>query len=295
MPDTVRVGNDPANGTIQVLGESGDVRASLSVKQTVATIASRAAREGNGVAGINLGTFPGVVRPDRQNSSDNIGELELFGSSDQVSARLSGSGTGSVGGGGAEGSFTVLSASGETVLYAGTNGTQALLMLGGPAVSGHILLCDQMGRINVVLDGQSGDISIGNADCAEEFDVEDDVAPGAVVSIGACGRLMLARAPYDPRVVGIVSGLGCYRPGLVLDARATGRKRAPIAVIGKVMCMVDADQGPVRAGSLLTTSSRPGYAMVVQDPQRAFGCVIGKSLSEVTSGIGVAQVLVMNR
>jgi hypothetical protein len=294
MPDSLRVGNDPANGTIEVLGESGDLRASLSARQNVFTIVPRAGREEN-IAGINLGNFPGVPRRDTQNSRENVGELELFGSTGQASAWLSGSGAGSVGGGGADGSFKVLSAAGATALYAGTTSSQSLVMLGGPGVSGHILLCDQDGTVSVALDGQSGDVSLGHADCAEEFDVEDDVVPGVVVAIGPSGRLTLARDPYDPRVVGIVSGLGRYRPGLVLDARATGRRRLPVAVMGKVMCLVDADHGVVRPGSLLTTSSRPGHAMVVQDQQRAFGCVIGKSLSEVSSGIGVAQVLVMNR
>src|SRR5262249_46982844 len=148
-----------------------------------------------------------------RDSSASVGELELYGSSGKQVARLSGDGTAAVGGGGVNGSFRILSAAGESAMYAGANDNQALIMLGNTGCSGHVLLHDRAGKITVVLDGAAGDISIGNADCAEEFDVEEEVMPGAVVVMGPAGRLVLAREPYDRRVVGIVSGLGRHRPG----------------------------------------------------------------------------------
>jgi len=96
---------------------------------------------------------------------------------------------------------------------------------------------------------------------------------------------------YDRRVVGVLSGAGEFRPGIVLDRRG-GLRRAPIALIGKVVCKVDADLGAVGVGDLLTTSQTLGHAMRVSDSTRAFGAVIGKALRALPSARGLIPVLV---
>lgn len=141
---------------------------------------------------------------------------------------------------------------------------------------------------------QGGDVILANADCAEDFDVIDpEVEPGTVMVLTDQGGLRASDAPYDRRVAGIVSGAGHYRPGIVLD-RPCGRTpgRLPIALVGKVFCKVDATAAPVAVGDLLTTSGRPGHAMVAGDPVQAFGAVIGKSLGTLPGGTGLLPVLV---
>ena len=95
---------------------------------------------------------------------------------------------------------------------------------------------------------------------------------------------------YDHRVAGIVSGAGNYRPGLVLGRRVGGRH--PVALNGKVWCLVEAGDEAVSLGDLLTTSATPGHAMRATDRARAFGAVIGKALGELRSGRGLIPVLV---
>jgi hypothetical protein len=131
-----------------------------------------------------------------------------------------------------------------------------------------------------------------NADAAEEFDVEDGAEPGMVMVLAEDGSLAVSEQPYDTRVAGVVSGAGCYRPGLILDRRDTGRERAPIALMGKVFCFAEATDAPIVAGDLLTTSTHRGYAMRIGDRGRAIGAVLGKALAPLRSGRGLIPVLV---
>jgi hypothetical protein len=139
-----------------------------------------------------------------------------------------------------------------------------------------------------------GDILLANADCAEEFDVAslESAEPGSVMVLGDDGVLHPCREPYDKRAVGVISGAGAYRPGLVLDKQASGRRRSPVALLGKVCCKITAENGAVEVGDLLTTSSTPGHAMRAGDPTRAFGAVIGKALQSWREGTGLIAMLI---
>ncbi|MGH9163816.1 MAG: hypothetical protein ACRD2X_28020 [Vicinamibacteraceae bacterium] len=166
-------------------------------------------------------------------------------------------------------------------LWAGKNG-------------GWLGLYDGDGNQQIVLDGNAGDILLMNADCAEEFDVvEEDVEPGTVLVLDAdSGRLRTSYRAYDSTVAGVVSGAGAYRPGIVLDRKGPTTGRRPVALVGKVFCMVDAASAPVRPGSLLTTAECPGHAMAVVDKTRAFGAVLGKALQGLETGRGLIPILV---
>ena len=138
------------------------------------------------------------------------------------------------------------------------------------------------------------DVAIKNADCAEEFDLEcaGAAAPGTVMCLSAEGRLRPSATAYDKRVAGVVSGAGEYKPGMVLDRKSGRDGRAPLALVGKVYCKVDARYSPIDVGDLLTTSDTPGYAMKVGNPWRAFGSVIGKALRPLASGQDLIPILV---
>ena len=125
------------------------------------------------------------------------------------------------------------------------------------------------------------DFIIPNADCAEDFDVgsSEDIEPGTVVVFGENGAVRPSCQPYDKKVAGVISGAGRYKPGIVLNRRTNSTGRAPVALLGKVYCRVDAEGQPVEVGDMLTTSLTPGHAMKADDPTRAFGSVIGKALA----------------
>lgn len=138
------------------------------------------------------------------------------------------------------------------------------------------------------------DIVLAGADCAEQFDVADEqqLEPGTVVVIDEEGAVRESRAAYDKKVAGVVSGGGDYKPGIVLDRRASNRNRTALALVGKVYCKVDAKYAPIEVGDLLTASPTPGHAMKAADPLRAFGAVVGKALRPLRSGTALIPVLV---
>jgi len=148
----------------------------------------------------------------------------------------------------------------------------------------------------------TGDLFLTGADVAEQFDVADSadtahvaaVEPGTVVVLDDNGALAPCTQAYDTRVAGVVSGAGDRVPALVLDrmAGADASRRRPVAVVGKVWCQANASGEPIRVGDLLTTSGTRGHAMRAVDRDSAFGAVLGKALTPLTSGLGPVLVLV---
>lgn len=102
------------------------------------------------------------------------------------------------------------------------------------------------------------------------------------------GWLKLADIPADPGVVGVISAA----PGVLLGAEKDSSK-APVALSGIVKCKVDANQGAIQVGDLLTTSSTQGYAM--RNDQAKPGTIIGKALESLDSGIGLIEILIMHQ
>src|SRR6267143_361505 len=77
-------------------------------------------------------------------------------------------------------------------------------------------------KATIHLNGNTGDIILSNADCAEDFEIagpKEEVTPGTVMVLDQeeAGKLRPCRQPYDHKVVGVISGAGDYRPGIILD------------------------------------------------------------------------------
>jgi hypothetical protein len=163
---------------------------------------------------------------------------------------------------------------------------------GGPAAvfGGDVLV---FGKTNCTGTVTCFDIALSNADCAEEFEISEIVGiePGTLMSFGLDGTLRISVEAYDTRVAGVISGAGDYKPGIVLDRKAEGR-RAPIALVGKVFCKVDTTNTSIEVGDLLTTSATPGHAMKATDRHKAFGSVIGKALRSHSEGRGLIPIFV---
>lgn len=150
------------------------------------------------------------------------------------------------------------------------------------------------GQATIHLNGQSGDIILQNADCAEDFEIEDfaSAEPGSVMVIGERSQLRVSETAYNRCVAGVVAGAGSYRPGIVLGRCQGVANARPIALVGRVFCKIDAEYGAVNVGDLLTTSPSPGCAMKAADPSKAFGAVIGKALQPWRAGVGLVPILV---
>lgn len=127
---------------------------------------------------------------------------------------------------------------------------------------------------------------IGKLDLAETFEAGEPVSPGDVVVINEANKTTKKSSiPYDKKVLGVVS----ENPAVLLKGPVTqfappaqegsGTKPA-VALAGRVKCKVTLENGPIEYGDLLTTSSRPGYAMKATDPEKSFGAVIGKALED---------------
>ncbi len=185
----------------------------------------------------------------------------------------------------------VRDSAGRDVLH--FDGANSLLQVGAQGNEGDIFVRDNSGQTSIHLDGGAGDIILRNADCAEEFDTTGSVppAPGVVVVLDATGAVAPCTEPYDHRVAGVVSGAGEYRPAIVLDRRGTS-SRVPVALMGKVSCLIDATREPVAAGDLLTTSARCGHAMKATDAQRMVGALIGKAMRPLADGTGLVPILI---
>jgi hypothetical protein len=140
----------------------------------------------------------------------------------------------------------------------------------------------------------TGDVRLTGADCAEDFDIAsaDCAEPGTIMVLGDAGILEPSSTAYDKRVIGVISGAGNYKPGIVLDKQGSRPDRKPIALVGKVYCKVDAQFGAVESGDLLTTSPTPGHAMKASDQLEAFGAVVGKALRPLAAGQGLIPIVV---
>jgi hypothetical protein len=126
------------------------------------------------------------------------------------------------------------------------------------------------------------------ADFAELLPAEDGLEAGEVLVIGEDGKLARSTAPRQTNVAGVYS----TKPGFVGGHPVGGVEagRIPLAVVGIVPVKVTAENGPIRPGDLLTTSSTPGHAMRA-GAKPATGTVIGKALGALKQGTGVIQLL----
>ncbi|MHC4695318.1 MAG: hypothetical protein ACYTFA_01095 [Planctomycetota bacterium] len=137
-------------------------------------------------------------------------------------------------------------------------------------------------------------LHIRGADVAEKFPVTEQVTPGMVVAIDPdhSGKLCLARGAYNRRVAGVVSGANDLPAGAVLGHLPGMEHAPPVALSGRVWVNCDATDHSITPGDLLTTATRPGYAMKVIHQRRAQGAILGKAMTALDEGTGLVLVLV---
>ena len=140
----------------------------------------------------------------------------------------------------------------------------------------------------------AGTMKVNGADLAEPFDMTDiaSLELGDVVVIDPLNPLHVTKSTtaYDTTVAGIVSST--EQAGYVAGSRSDGSSDKPVALVGRVLCKVSAENGAIEIGDLLTTSNTPGYAMKATDKDRMNGTLLGKALQAFDGEKGQIMVLV---
>lgn len=316
----INLGNNGVNGDVFLRDASGTVRARLrSASQRLELL------NGSGEIISMIGGGGNI----RAGSNGENGDLFLYPSSAgnifndgaaNVALRAE-SGNLTLGGGSGDGDVVLrdtnkarrvhLSAGDQRVEIRNPDG-KIIAMMGGSAnvrvgtngLAGNMYLYPREandifnnGQATIELNGQSGDIVLRNADCAEEFPLLPGIetTSGQVVCLAEDARVRPTDRAYDKRVVGIVAGAVTLKPGIVLGRGCSEDETTQVALMGRVYCLADASNGAIEIGDLMVSSSLEGHAMKAADPSRAFGAVIGKAIDPLEEGTGLIRVLVSLR
>ena len=135
-----------------------------------------------------------------------------------------------------------------------------------------------------------GPYSGAGADFAELLPAKAGLEPGDVLVVDDDGQMTRSTEAAQDNVVGVFS----TQPGFLGGADENGDNtgKVPLAVIGVVPVKVTNENGAIRPGNLLVTSSTPGHAMKA-GPDRRVGTIIGKALAPFNRSSGVIQMLVV--
>ncbi len=130
-----------------------------------------------------------------------------------------------------------------------------------------------------------------------ELATRDGVVPGSVVAYDASARgIVPASAANARQVVGVISGAGGFRPGMVIGSRSDESQDFPVSMSGLIYVRVSDEAGEIVPGDLLVPSSVAGVGMRMVDPSAAAGMVFGKALEPWSgTGEGLVLMLVMHR
>ncbi|MDD3002855.1 MAG: hypothetical protein PHS06_03240, partial [Candidatus Shapirobacteria bacterium] len=131
------------------------------------------------------------------------------------------------------------------------------------------------------------EVSNSNADLAEVYSATDKtIGAGDVVSLDSNLKSGVKKSTgsYEKGLVGVVSSTPAITIGSVDDNETSA---VPVALSGRVPVKVNTENGPIKAGDPLTSSSTPGVAMKATKA----GAIIGTAMSDF-DGEGTGHVLV---
>ncbi|UTX47440.1 collagen-like protein [Chryseobacterium sp. MA9] len=143
----------------------------------------------------------------------------------------------------------------------------------------------------------NGGTQNSGADVAEAFDVNGNISeyePGdiLVISTKADRTVEKSSTPYST----LVAGVYATKPGVLLTEEHIDidiSNKAPMGVIGVIPTKVCLENGKIKRGDLLVTSSKAGVAMKANIKKVKIGQVIGKALQDYDQKeTGKIQVLV---
>lgn len=252
---------------------------------------------GNGPALIAIADGNGNgITANAANSGDGV-EATVDGTGNAIYGWVPNFGTGKAG------RFSNFNTSNsQPVLYVTNSGTGSALSVNHTGSSGDLAIL-QSGGTNVARISKAGKgffnggTQNSGADVAEAFDVNGNISqyePGdiLVISTSADRTVEKSSAPYS----NLVAGVYATKPGVLLteeNIETDISNKAPMGVIGVIPTKVCLENGKIKRGDLLVTSSKPGVAMKASIKKVKIGQVIGKALQDYDQKeIGKIQVLV---
>jgi len=126
-------------------------------------------------------------------------------------------------------------------------------------------------------------------DVAELFETTEIVERYDLLVIDEkTGKLHLSRKPYEESIIGAVSAAPAILfkgSRLELAPPPGGFKKGtepPVALNGRVLIKVTMENGPVKVGNYLTSSSKPGYAMKATRTGRVVGIALSDAEEDGT-------------
>lgn len=168
-------------------------------------------------------------------------------------------------------------------------------------VNGNIKLSSGSGASLTFSDGTVQSTAWNGTLCGGDYAESVDVSGGRasyqpgdvlVIDLQHPGKFLKSSEPYSTALAGIYS----TKPGIVGRRQTTSPTEStdevPMAMIGIVPTKVTAENGPIKVGDFIVSSSTPGYAMRGTDRNLMFGAVMGKALGTLETGNGVIEVLV---
>ena len=135
--------------------------------------------------------------------------------------------------------------------------------------------------------GEFDSVKISGNDLAEEYNVLDNSEEGDLVKLADKNSVVKSTSPYQQSVIGVLS----TKPGVIFSLSSENgslflTKPRPVALSGRILVKVSTENGNIKIGDYLTSSSIPGVAMKATKP----GPTVGKALqafdntSEVEEG-----------
>lgn len=140
----------------------------------------------------------------------------------------------------------------------------------------------------------------GGADVAEMYHIIGQGEPGDLVSLVSPkqstepGKTLKVSEghQYDAQVLGIIStapglvaGYGDADTSMELTIKKQTDPRKPVALAGRVPVKVNLENGPIKAGDFLTSSSTPGVAMKATKTGR----IVGQAMEDYDGSVQISK------
>lgn len=272
----------------------------------VAVLGRNDAGNGTSILGLCAGSgSAGSFTVSNAGNSNAVVNVTHQGGGSGIDVYVADGGTGldvSVGGNGRGALIQVLhDVSTRPALQAYTAGSGVAFDANCGATATNIALFKKAGTTKIRFDGNgkgyfNGGTQTGGADIAELFDVEGvrmNYEPGDVLVLSPNGGRRVAKCaePYSV----LLAGVFATQPGVLLTEKGiddTIDQMVPMGVMGVIPTKVCTENGSIRIGDLLVTSSTPGCAMKADRSKALPGTVLGKAM-EAFDGAGVAKIPVL--
>jgi hypothetical protein len=139
-----------------------------------------------------------------------------------------------------------------------------------------------------------GSWNAGGADVAEYFPTNDStLEAGDIVTISPDnddGLITKATTAYDGNLLGIITTNPGVQLGIDIEGGTAGKK--PVALAGRVPLKVSLENGSIKRGDYITSSSRPGIGMRATNAGRVVAIALGGFDASKADSSGTGTVLV---